>query len=111
MGGGNQLWQEVPTVAGGTYVLTFDWGSEYAWGVNGEVQFSDSRTNLTVALVDERRVSYPQIGDTQWIVHQKTITFTGNGPGVLRFTQLETGDPDRDFGGLVVDNVRLQKVN
>jgi hypothetical protein len=105
MGGGNEVSQEVPTEAGVTYSLSFDWGSEYAWGVSGEVVFQDSVTNITIALEDSKRVVYPKIDETRWIVHRLEHAFRANGPGTLTFRQIETGNVDADFGGLVIDHV------
>ena len=64
MGGGNEVSQEVATKPGVTYSLSFDWGSEYAWGVLGEVVFQDGVTNITLALEDQPRVDYPRIDET-----------------------------------------------
>jgi hypothetical protein len=110
MGGGNEVSQEVPTKAGVTYNLSFDWGSEYAWGVSGEVEFRDAVTNITLSLVDRKRVKYPQIEDTLWIVHRVEHRFTANGPGILTFRQIYTGSMDEDYGGLAIDNVVIEPV-
>ena len=110
MGGGNEVSQKVPTKAGVTYNLSFDWGSEYAWGVSGEVEFRDTITNITLSLVDRKRVKYPQIDDTPWIVHRVEHRFTASGPGILTFRQIYTGSMDEDYGGLAIDNVVIEPV-
>lgn len=110
MGGGNEVSQKVPTKAGVTYNLSFDWGSEYAWGVSGEVEFRDPNTNITLSLVDRKRVKYPQIEDTPWIVHRVEHQFTANGAGTLTFRQINTGSVDEDYGGLAIDNVVIEPV-
>lgn len=37
-------------------------------------------------------------------------TFRANGKGTLTFRQIETGNAQEDFGGLVIDNVVLEEI-
>jgi len=107
MGGGASgysISQVLPTLAGQTYRLSFDWGSEYALGTSAFVSVGD----LNVNLVDPvRGVGYPY-SSTRWIVHSSSFLFVASGNDTLTF-----GEPDEPFdgGGLALDNVSVVELS
>lgn len=108
MGGystGNSLSQTIATIAGQSYHLTFDWGSEYGWGTYSRVTIGD----LSALLIDQP-FDNTQNAST-WIQHTAAFDFIASGNDVLRFTDL-TDDinkpgPFSRAAGLSLDNVAI----
>ncbi len=103
MGGyasGNSLSQVLSTVAGQTYRLSFDWGSEYANGTSAFVSVGDLNENL----VDPARGD----GNT-WIVSSSSYLFIASGNDTLTFSE-PAADP-LDGWGLALDNISIEPVN
>lgn len=109
---GNSISQLLPTVAGETYQLTFDWGSEYGWGTHSRV---------TVGNLDEFLIDLPfasggtgpaSCSTSTWIENSSTFVFTASGHDVLTFTDLtdSTNEPGpcSRAAGLTLDNVKVE---
>jgi Protein of unknown function (DUF642) len=97
---GNSISQALDTVAGVTYQLAFDWGSEYAAGVTGIVTVGA----LAETLVDPSRFG-TLFDKTSWIVHSSHFSFVAQGNDTLKFQEFFGNQSD--FFGLVVDNVSV----
>jgi len=105
MGGyanGNSLSQVLPTVAGQSYRLSFDWGSEYGNGTSAFVSIGDLNQNL----IDSQRGGGNE-GSTPWIVYSSSFLLTASGNDTLTFS--EPADPS-DVWGLVLDNISVVSV-
>ena len=98
-GNNNSLSQVIQTVAGRSYRLTFDWGSEYDWGTHGKVTVG----NLSETLVDAAGPNTPNSTGT-WIQHSADFVFVANGDDTLQFEDLSTAY-DETRAGLTLDNV------
>jgi hypothetical protein len=99
------------TVPGQQYVLSFDWGSEYGWGVQGFVAGTNNGVQLfETALSESARSAYPTTSaGVPWIVHHEELSFTADANSVtLAFYAKYLGNPALDFGGLVLDNVAVE---
>lgn len=108
MGGnaqGNSISQVLPTIAGQTYRLTFDWGSEYAQGTSAFVSVG----NLNEELSEPQRTpeSYPY-DTTPWIVNSASFQFVASGNDTLKFGEVATRF---DWWGLVLDNISVVSVS
>ncbi|HYG33212.1 MAG TPA: hypothetical protein VEC99_00420 [Clostridia bacterium] len=101
---GNSISQILNTQPGKQYLLTFDWGSEYAWGTTANVAVGDLNTTIT----DPER--YPRgsgTSRTPWIIHTSNFTFLASGNDTLSFSQ--PLNPS-EWGGLALDNVRVELI-
>ena len=102
---GNSISQVLPTVAGLTYRLSFDWGAEYARGTSAFVSIG----NLNESLFEPARVPADSGTDsTPWIVNSSSFLFVALGNDTLTF-----GEPDEpfDWWGLALDNVSVVLVS
>jgi hypothetical protein len=106
-GSQNSISQQLPTLAGETYTLTFDWGSEYDWGIVGQVTAGD---------LDETLIDAPatppcdrMVCGSPWIQHSASFDFVANGDDVLTFTDVTSAGnspgPVSTSAGLALDNV------
>jgi len=112
---GNSISQTLPTIAGKTYSLSFDWGSEYGWGTDSIVTVG----NLSVPLIEDPINAdnyitteygfsgwYPYAG--VWIDHSSVFSFTANGNDVLTFIDNSAVHP-MSYGGLSLDNIVVEE--
>ena len=105
MGGyasGNSLSQVLPTVAGQTYRLSFDWGSEYGRGTSAFVSVGNLNENLI-----EPAAGGPY-DVTSWIINSSSFLFIASGNDTLTFS--EPAEP-LDYWGLALDNVSVVLVS
>ncbi len=93
---GNSLFQTLATIAGMTYNLSFDWGSEYDWGTYSTVTVG---TALSEILTD-----VPNNAAGVWIDHSSSFSFIADGNDVLTFTD-NSSDINVYSGGLILDNI------
>lgn len=102
--------QDIPTVPGQHYLLSFDWGSEYGWGVQAFVAGTSGGGPLfQSALTESGRSAFPALSAAvPWILHHEEILFTANANSLtLSFSANLLNSMALDFGGLVLDNVAV----
>lgn len=102
---GNSISQTLATVAGQTYRLSFDWGSEYAKGLPGANITVGNLSETISELTRDPGTAYPN--QLPWIIHSFSQTFVASGSDLLTFGQPSS---PADPWGLALDNIKVESV-